>query len=174
MDYEGFPPCVCRDHEPELVDRPMLFLPVIVVMFVSFGVLVVVARLPYGVQLGSLIPYTAFIFLVTFAAERGQQPYFLECPIVRETMASMVRRHCGFLVGLVGLETVGFYLATYMPAWWLTAKGRDASLLVSTIFALCLFLGFIQIVTNRALIKRAHLAKQAALATTRPNPEMPA
>jgi len=37
-------------------------------MFVSFGVLLALAGLPYGRQFGSLIPYTAYIILGTFSA----------------------------------------------------------------------------------------------------------
>lgn len=82
MINQAFPACICRNHTPSFLDRPEIFLPVILVMFVSFGVLLAMADFPFGIQLGSLIPYTACVFLGTFSAQRGQQPYFLECPIV--------------------------------------------------------------------------------------------
>jgi hypothetical protein len=163
MSYR-FPPCICRDHEPATFDRPALFLPIILVMFVSFGVLLALAGLPYGRQFGSLIPYTAYIILGTFSAQRGQQPYFFECPIVRQTTPSLVRRHFGFLVALVVLETVAFQLTRYMPASWLIAKGRDESPFATILCILCVCLGLVQILTNRSLIKRSHLDQQAGSA----------
>src|ERR1035438_10355747 len=68
-------PCQCRDHEPSTLDRPALFLPLILIMFASFAFLFALADLPYGVQIGSLVPYTALVVLGTFSAQRGQQPY---------------------------------------------------------------------------------------------------
>jgi hypothetical protein len=165
MDHQGFPGCICRDHEPSIFDRPALFLPIILVIFVTFGVLLALASLPYGIQFGSLIPYTAYIVLGTFSAQRGQQPYFFECPIVRQTVPSLVRRHVGFLIAIVVLETVALHLTRYMPASWLIAKGRDGSPFATTLCILCLCLGLVQILTNRSLIKRAHIANQAGLAS---------
>lgn len=144
MDHEGFPPCICRDHEPSTFDRPALFLPIILVMFVTFGVLLASAGLPYGIQFGSLFPYTAYIVLGTFSAQRGQQPYFFECRIVRQTMPTLVRRYFGFLVALVVLETVALHLTRYLPVSWLIAKGRDGSPFATTLCIVCLCLGLVR------------------------------
>jgi hypothetical protein len=53
--------CPCRDHEPSTFDRPALFLPLILIMFVGAGILFAVSDRAYGVRVVSLIPYTAFI-----------------------------------------------------------------------------------------------------------------
>jgi hypothetical protein len=159
----GFAPCVCRDHEPSTLDRPALFLPIILVMFVSFGGLLALVDLPYGLQFGSLIPYTAFVALATFSAQRGQQPYFFECPIVRRAMPRLIRRHIGFLITIVIIETVALYLTRYMPASWLIAKGRTSSPFGTTLGILCICLAMAQIFTNRSLLERAHLDKQAGV-----------
>jgi hypothetical protein len=148
--------CICRDHEPSTFDRPELFLPVIFVMFVSFGILLVLAGLPFGVQIGSLVPYTALVLLGTFSAQRGQKPYFFECPIVHRTMPRLVRRHGYFLLGIVAIETIGFQMTRYMPASWLIAKGRDGSPFTMALCVICLCIAFTQIFTNRALLERAH------------------
>jgi hypothetical protein len=58
---EDFPKCLCYDHERSTFDRPALWIPIVIVMFVSLFFLLTMADLPYGVQLGSLIPYTAFV-----------------------------------------------------------------------------------------------------------------
>jgi hypothetical protein len=153
-------PCECRDHKPRILDRPVIFLPLIVIMFASFAVLLGLADLPYGIQLGSLIPYTAFIVLGTFSAQRGQQPYFFECSIVRQTMPRLARRHGGFLLAIVVLETIALQLTRYMPASWLIASGRGGSPFAIALIVLCMGLAFAQTLSNRFLLERAHRAKQ--------------
>jgi hypothetical protein len=152
--------CQCRDHEPATLDRPILFLPLILIMFASFGFLLGMADLPNGIQLGSLIPYTAFIILGTFSAQRGQQPYFFECFIVRQTMPRLARRHGGFLLAIVVLETIVLQLTRCMPASWLIANGRGGSPFAIALIVLCMCLAFAQILSNRSLLEREHRAKQ--------------
>ena len=157
MINEAFPACVCRDHEPATIDRPELFLPLILVMFVSFGVLLTMADFAFGVQLGSILPYSAFVFLATFSAQRGQQPYFFECPIVKRVMPQLTRRHIGFLLIIVILETIALLLRRHLPASWLIAKGKDGSPFAITLCVLCIGIAGFQIFTNRSLLERAHI-----------------
>jgi hypothetical protein len=152
-------PCQCRDHEHATFDRPALFLPLIIIMFASFGFLLSMADLPYGIQLGSLIPYTAFIVLGTFSAQRGQQPYFFECSVVRQTMPRLAWRHGGFLLAIVVIETIALQLTPYMPASWLIAGKKGGSPFSITLIVLCMCLAFVQILTNRSLMERAHQRK---------------
>jgi hypothetical protein len=84
-------PCKCHDHECSTLDRPELCVPIIMAMFVSIGLLFAIADLPCGIQIGSLVPYTAYVALGTFGAQRGLQPYFFECPIVQQTMPRLLR-----------------------------------------------------------------------------------
>jgi hypothetical protein len=151
--------CECRDHEPATLDRPVLFLPLIIIMVASFGLLLGMADLPYGIQLGSLIPYTAFIVLATFSAQHGQQPYFFGCPIVRQTMPRLARRHFGFLLTVVALETIALQLTRYMPASWLNTSGRGGSPFAVALVVLCMCLAFTQTLRNRSLLEKAHQAK---------------
>jgi hypothetical protein len=160
MANQDFPTCVCRDHERSTFDRPEIFLPIIAIMFVGVGVLFPLADVPSGLQLGSIIPYTAFVALATFSAQRGQQPYFFECPIVRKAMPSLIRRHIGFLVALVILETIAVYSKRYMPTSWLISKG-DGSPFGVTLWVLGICLAMVQVFTNRSLLERAHSAEQA-------------
>ena len=152
--------CQCRDHEKAILDRPALFLPLIVIMFASFGFLLGMADLPYGIQLGSLIPYTAFIVLATFSAQRGQQPYFFECSVVRQTLPRLARRHGGFLLAVVALETIALQLTRYLPASWLIASGKGGSPFAIALIVLCMCLAFAETLSNRSLLERAHRAKQ--------------
>ena len=163
MLNEDSVPCECRDHEPSALDRPLLFLPLIVIMFASFAILLGIANLPYGMQLGSLIPYTAFVVLATFSAQRGQQPYFFGCSIVRQIMPRLSRRHGGFLVAVVILETIALQLTRYMPASWLTSSGRAGSPFAITLIVLCMCLAFAQTLSNRSILEQAHQSKQALI-----------
>jgi hypothetical protein len=153
---EGSALCVCYDHERSTIDRPALWIPIIIVMFASFLFLLAIADLPYGIQLGSLIPYTAFVALGTFSAQRCMQPYFFECPIVQHIMARLLRRHGGFVAAIVLLESIALSLTRFMPATWLTANARDGSPFAISLCVICVVLGCIETFTNRSLLERAH------------------
>ena len=155
--------CLCRDHERVTFDRPELFVPLVLIMFASFGLMLAFSDLPYGVQLGSLIPYTAWVFLVTFSAQRGQQPYFFACPIAHQTLHTLIRRHWLYLIALVSLQTIAFRVARYLPSSWLVAHGREGSPFAITLCILCLCLGFVQVLSNRSLLKRTHREKNVLL-----------
>ena len=151
-------PCLCYDHERSTFDRPALWIPVIVAMFASFGLLLAMIGMPCGIQVGSLLPYTAFVALGTFSAQRGMQPYFFECPIVQQTMPRLLRRHGVFLVAIILFETIALGLTRYMPASWLR-EGKGSSPFAATLFITCLCLAGVQAFTNRTLLERAHREK---------------
>jgi hypothetical protein len=153
---EGSAGCVCYDHKRSALDRPALWIPIVVGMFASFFFLFAIADLPFGIQLGSLIPYTAFVALGTFSAQRGMQPYFFECSIVRPTMPRLLRRHCYFLVAIIFVETIALRLTRYMPASWLDNTGKYGSPLAVTLCVICLCFASVQVFTNRTLLERAH------------------
>ena len=136
--------CLCYDHERSTFDRPALWIPVI--------------GMPCGIQVGSLLPYTAFVALGTFSAQRGMQPYFFECPIVQQTMPRLLRRHGVFLVAIILFETIALGLTRYLPASWLR-EGKGSSPFAATLFITCLCLAGVQAFTNRTLLERAHREK---------------
>jgi hypothetical protein len=145
--------CVCYDHERSMLDRPALWIPI--VMFASVFFIFAMANLPFGVQLGSIIPYTAFVALGTFSAQRGMQPYFFECSIVQQTMPRLLRRHCCFLAAIIVLETIALRLTQYMPESWLDWSGRNGSPFFITLCLFCLCFASVQVFTNRILLERA-------------------
>jgi hypothetical protein len=152
---EGPALCVCYGHKRATFDRPALWIPIIIVMFVSFFFLFMIADHPYGTQLGSRIPYTAIIALGTFSAQGGMQPYFFECSIVQQAMPRLLWRHCSFLVAVIFLETIALRLTRYMPASWLR-RGKDGSPFAITLCIICACFGCVQAFTNRTLLERAH------------------
>jgi hypothetical protein len=155
--------CKCQDHKQAIFDRPLLFLPIVVLMFASFVLLFFLADLPFGIQLGSLIPYTCLIVLSTFGAQHGQQPYFFKCATVQSTMKRLVRRHIVFLIAIVLIETIAFSLTRYMPPSWLVAKGRSVPPFDISLCIFCFFLALVEISSNRSLIERAHREKNVVL-----------
>jgi len=126
-------------------------------MFASAVFIFAFADVPFGPQLGSIIPYTAFVFLGTFSAQRGLQPYFFECSIVDRVLPRLGQRHLSFLAAILVLETVGFYLKRFMPSSWLVAKGRDGSPFGITLCILCMCIASAHVLANRSLLEREHL-----------------
>ena len=153
--------CGCKDHERATFDRPVLFIPLILVMMVSLIFIFAYADDPFGIQLASIIPYTAFVVLATFSAQHGQQPYFFECPFVRRTLPRLERRHAGFLGALVVFETLALQLRANLPQSWIVA-GKDGSPFGITLFISGTCFAVIQIWTNRSILERAHAEEQTS------------
>lgn len=151
--------CPCYDHERSTFDRPALWTPIIIAMFAGFLLLLAIADKPWGIQIGSLVPYTAFVALGTFSAQRGMQPYFFECPIVEQAIPRLLRRHGAFLAAIVLLETIALYLARYMPAQFLKATRRDGSPFTISLCVVCFCIGSVEVFTNRSLLERSHAKK---------------
>jgi hypothetical protein len=149
--------CPCKHYDHSTFDRPALFFPLIALMFASCAFFVILADLPYGIQLATMVPYTSLVILTTFSAQRGQQPYFLECSVVRRNMPRLARRHVVFLAAIVALETVALHVRPLLPASWLTSRGKNMPPFTLTLSILCLCLAFAQILSNRSLLRRSHL-----------------
>lgn len=147
--------CVCYGHEPAMFDRPELWIPVILGMFAGFFFPFVLFDFPFGIQLGSIVPYTLFVALGTFSAQRGSQPFFFNCPVVRQTMPRLLRRHGYFLAGVVIFQTIALHLTRYMPASWLRA-GKNGSPFALTLGISCICAASVQVWTNRTLLEQAH------------------
>jgi hypothetical protein len=143
--------CDCLDHEPETFDRLPLFLPLVVVMFVSYFFLLEWDDRIYGVLLGSVVPYTAFVILGTFSALRGQRPYFFECPVVRGSLLRLTLRHGGFLLAVMVIESVAFFVKTD-----LLAAGGNGSPSSEVLSIPLLIIAMVEIWTNRSLLERVH------------------
>lgn len=113
---------------------------------------------PYGVQITSIVEYTSAVVLYTFSKSRFQQRYLFGCPCVRLLLPRLVLRHFGFLVALVVLETEALRIRPHLPAFWLVDSGRRGSmpLFLTVLFILCASLALAQIISNRALLGRAH------------------
>ncbi|MGA9304400.1 MAG: hypothetical protein WBW31_03235 [Candidatus Sulfotelmatobacter sp.] len=152
-------PCLTRQYISfaRLAVFTLLFLTVI-------GGGIVLALLeyrPYGVQLTSMLIYTAAVALYTFSRNRnGAQPFLLSCPVVRRQLPRLIRRHLGFLAALFIAQTMALNFRPNLPAHFVTPSSRDASPFALTLGVLCLCLAIVQILTNRSMLDRAHNLSQ--------------
>jgi hypothetical protein len=149
-------PCLTRDYIsfPRLVVFALLFL-----TFMSGGIfLALMEYRPYGIQLTSMVTYTAAVALYTFSRNRnGAQPFLLSCPVVRRQLPRLIGRHLSFLATLFIAQTMALKLRPSLPAQWVTPSSRDASPFALILGVLCLCLAIVQVLTNRSLLDRAHL-----------------
>jgi hypothetical protein len=152
-------PCLTRQYIsfPRLTVFTLLFLTVI-----GGGIfLALVEYRPYGIQLTSMLIYTAAVALYTFSRNRnGNQPFLLSCPVVRRELPRLIRRHLGFLAALFIAQTMALNFRPNLPAHWVTPSSRDASPFALILGVLCACLAIVQILTNRSLLDRAHNSAQ--------------
>jgi hypothetical protein len=112
---------------------------------------------PYGIQLSSIVGYTAAVALYTFSRNRnGNQPFLLSCPIVRSQIPTLTRRHLVFLAAMFIVQTMALKFRSNLPAHWITPSSRDASPFAIILGIFCLCLAVVEILTNRSLLGRAH------------------
>jgi hypothetical protein len=122
---------------------------------------------PYGIQFASMVAYTAAVVLYTFARNRGLQRYLFDCPFVRRVLPRLALRHVVFLIALFVLETLALQLRPHLPAFWLVASSGRRSMPPFTmmLFILCGCLALAQIISNRAILDRAHREQVPGLYT---------
>jgi hypothetical protein len=154
-------PCLTRQHVsfPRLAVFTLLFLTVI-----GGGIcLALLEYRPYGIQLTSMVIYTAAVALYTFSRNRnGAQPFLLSCPVVIRQIPLLIRRHVGFLAALFIVQTTAIELRPKLPEYLITPRGTDASLFTVILGVLCGCLAVVQVLSNRSLLERAHLSAQAS------------
>lgn len=157
-------PCLARDYIsfPRLVVFALLFL-----SFIGGGIfLALLEDRPYGIQFTSMAMYSAAVALYTFSRNRnGAQPFLLSCPVVRQQLPRLIRRHMCFLAALFVGQTTALKLRPNLPAHWVTPSSRDASPFALILGVLCLCLGAAQILSNRSLLEDAHLSAQTEAAS---------
>ena len=132
-----------------------------VAMWVGIVGLILLADKPYGIQLSSIVTYTSAVALYTFSRNRnGNQPFLLSCPYVRSQLSRLINRHLCFVAVLFALQTAALNLRPKLPAYWTTPSSRDPSRFSAILAVVCACLAVVQTLTNRSLLKRAHLSAQ--------------
>lgn len=112
---------------------------------------------PYGIQLASTVGYSAAVVLYTFSSNRGLPRYLFRCPVVHGQLYRLGMRHLAFLFVLFFIETAAFHYRPSMSAWWFVAQGRHMPPFTLALFIICGSLLLTQVLTNRSVLKRAHL-----------------
>jgi hypothetical protein len=152
-------PCLTRQHVsfPRLAVFTLLYLTAI-----GGGIcLTLLEYRPYGIQLASIVIYTAAVALYTFSRNRiGAQPFLLSCPVVRRELPRLIRRHLGFLAALFIAQTTALNFRANLPAHFAMPSSRFASPFTLILAVFCLCLAIVQTLTNRSLLNRAHLSAQ--------------
>lgn len=118
---------------------------------------------PFGIQIAAVVCYTSAIILYTFSANRGLPRYLFRCAIVQSQLPRIARRHLIFVAVLFVVLTAALQLRPHMPPSWLVARGarRNPPPLTTVLLILFVCLALVQILTNRALLNRAHLQPSA-------------
>lgn len=149
----------CFERPTFSTSRFVIFLPLFLTMIPGSVVLFIfLAGHPYGVQLASMVVYSAAACLYTFSKYRGtSQRYLFTCPVVRGQLYRLLLRHFAFLIALFVIETAAFQLRPKMPDWWFVAHGRNTPPFEWALFTLCGSLLLTQVLMNRSALKRAHL-----------------
>lgn len=136
-----------------------------ITMFSTAILLILLEDRPYGIQLSSIVGYTAAVALYTFSHNRNNnQPFLLSCPVVRGQLPQLIRRHLGLLVALFIVQTTALRLRPHLPAYLTTPTSTAPSVFAVILGVFCLCLAIVQTLTNRALLERAHLSAQAKAA----------
>jgi hypothetical protein len=146
----------CRETGQFSSDRFFQFLPAILIMAPgSVIVFIFFKTWPFDIQIASSIAYTATAFFYTFSGN-GLSQSSLDCPIVQHHLDSLKMRHCGFLLALIFIETIGFKIRPHLPDSWLVGTGKNMSPFILTLSIACGSLLLTQVITNRAMLDRAH------------------
>jgi hypothetical protein len=132
----------------------LIMLPGSVALFLFLG------NDPYGIQIAAVVGYTAAIALYTFSLNRGMPRYLFRCLVVQSQLPRIALRHLMFVAVLFVLLTAALQSRPLMPPSWLVASGARKSMppLTTALLILTGCLALTEILTNRSLLKRAHLA----------------
>jgi hypothetical protein len=116
------------------------------------------ANKPFGIQWASMILYAAGIPFLTFTRTRGlKRHYLFRCPFVRPQLPQLALRHAGFLAALFILQTAVLQYQSRLPESWRNGSVGSMPTIDFILLIVTIGLGYVQVLTNRKLLDRAHL-----------------
>jgi len=152
----------CRDLS---ISHPRTDLLTIIFLSMVLGsstLFLFMVRRPFGLQEASIIAYTLFEVFFTFAHTGGGisggdvPPFKFTCPAVQPQIPRLLWRHLGFLIALFVLQSALLAARPHLPYWWIMKDRKGGTPFDMAFLLLCLGLAWTQVLTNRALLKRAH------------------
>ena len=152
----------CRDVSISHPRTDLLTIFFLSMVLGSSALFLYMVKRPFGLQEASIITYTLFEVFFTFAHSGGGisggnvPPFKFTCPAVQPQIPRLLWRHLGFLFALVVLQTAMLMTRPHWPNWWLMKDRKGMTPFDSAFFLLCFALAWTQILTNRALLSRAH------------------
>jgi hypothetical protein len=108
----------------------------------------------FGIQLASVVSYTAFVMIDAFARNKnGIRPYLFTCPVVVSQYPRLLMRHAAFLTALVSVETIVLRIKLHHFGGWLGSNGFD---LFFALAAPAGAIAILEILSIRDALQRAH------------------
>jgi hypothetical protein len=157
-----YQPDPCLTRQPSILRFAVLALLFLTAIPGGVILLILLANRTYGTQFSSIVIDTAAVALYTFSRNRNNmQPFLLSCPVVHRQLPLLIRRHLGFLAAVFIVQTTALELRPNLPAYLITPRRTDVSPFALILGGLCACLAIVQILSNRALLGRAHLSAQA-------------
>lgn len=152
----------CRDLSISHPRTDLLTIIFLLMILGSSTLFLLLIKRPFGLQEASIITYTLFEVLFTFAHTGGGisgpdvPPFKFTCPAVEPQIPRLLWRHLGFLIALFVLQTGLLAVRPYLPYWWIIKDRKGGTPFDMAFLLLCFGLAWTQVLTNRALLKRAH------------------
>jgi len=118
---------------------------------------------PFGIQVPSLVAYTAFVFFFLF---RDYDPSYLEAyslrqKAVRQEIPHLFAIHAVFLVVFFIVLTIALSLRPSLPPSWLVEGGKRRSTFGSLLVLIFAVTMFIQLYISRRILSRSVKTDQA-------------
>jgi hypothetical protein len=148
----------CQSNQGASGERFAIFFAAFVTAFIGGTILFIwLGGRPFGIQIASVVPYSAAVLLYTFSANRNNNPpYMFRCPVVRQQLPRLARRHFAFVLGLLALQTIVLSSRPLLPPSWFKSEGTDMPPMYFALLLLSAALMLTEVLTNRSLLDRAH------------------
>lgn len=130
--------------------------------FLALAILFVVfVHKPFGIQITTLIGYTAAVFFLVFFRWRRHRAYSLrEKPVQRE-IPRLLKVHVAFLVLVFAGLSFAIHVRPSLPSYWLTEHGKRGETLFEWVVIVCFASTLMtQVYVSRKILSRSCQAEK--------------
>ena len=146
----------CRAEDTSSAPRAFAFVALFVIMFGS-AVFVFLSTSTFDILFAGAIGYTACVMIYGFARNKsGIPPYLFTCPVVTNQYPRLLRRHAAFLTLLLACLIVALRIKPHPSEWMKESRQSDTIPFYFFIALPIAALALVEIMTNRAVLERAH------------------